>query len=593
MTSPYVSLLRTAWRYARQARGRFVLVYALFLAANLAFAIYPLLYGRFIDAVQRDSARAGEAVLWYGGAYLAVKLIEWGFHGPARILERRLAFDLSRNFLEERYHEALHLPVKWHQDHHSGSTINRIRKAYEALREFFDGGFMYIHALAKLVFSIAAMVWFSPLYGGIGAALGALTIAIIFIFDKPLIRTTEQVNEREHVVSATLFDSLSNILTVITLRLENSMQSGLMAKVAEILPPFRRNALINEWKWFVADMLVGVTYATITIGYVFQNWKPGEAFAVGGLVTLLGYVNQFTSVFHDIAWQYNTIVRLNTEVETAGSIRDAYAQEHRPDAPPSLPRNWQRITLANLTFSHRETYEAGHGPQSLHNIALTLTRGRRVALIGESGSGKSTLLALLRGLYAPQPGALVQVDGQAARLASVNESATLFPQEPEIFENTIRYNITLGLPVADTEVAAVCRVARFDDVVAELPKGLESSIQEKGVNLSGGQKQRLALARGILAARQSDVVLMDEPTSSVDPQTEAEIYRELFAAFQDKVLVSAMHRLHLLPHFDEVIVLRQGQVVARGTFRELLDTNAGFQAMWRSLDASEEVAARG
>jgi ABC-type multidrug transport system fused ATPase/permease subunit len=586
MTSPYVSLLRTAWRCAREARGRFVAIYALFILANLAFAIYPLLYGWFIDAIQRDGARAGEAALWYGGAYVAVKLIEWGFHGPARILERKLAFDLSRNFLEERYHQALHLPVKWHQDHHSGSTINRIRKAYEALRQFFDGGFMYIHALAKLVFSIGAMIWFSPLYGGIGAVLGAFTVAVIFVFDKPLIRTMEQVNEREHTVSATLFDSLSNILTVITQRLENSMQTGLMAKVAEILPPFRRNALINEWKWFVADMLVGITYATITIGYVFQNWKPAEAFAVGGLVTLLGYVNQFTSVFHDIAWQYNTIVRLNTEVETAGSIRDAYALEHRPDEPPPLPASWRAIEIRGLNFTHRDTYEAGHAPQSLHDISLTLRRGARIALVGESGCGKSTLLALLRGLYQPRPGFTVRIDGRAAELASVDESTTLFPQEPEIFENTIAYNITLGLPFGQPDIDQVCRTAAFDDVVTELPKGFESNIQERGVNLSGGQKQRLALARGVLAARQSDIVPLDEPTSSVDPKTEAGIYWEMSDSFRDKVMVSAMHRLHLLRQFDEIYVLGQGRILDHGTCDELLGRCGAFQALWRSAETA-------
>ena len=163
----------------------------------------------------------------------------------------------------------------------------------------------------------------------------------------------------------------------------------------------------------------------------------------------------------------------------------------------------------------------------------------------------------------------------------MSETTTLFPQEPEIFENTIWYNVTLGLPFDEADVASVCETAHFAEVVKELPKGLESSIQEKGVNLSGGQKQRLALARGILAARQSEIVLLDEPTSSVDPKTEAEIYEKMFAAFADKAVVSALHRLHLLRHFDEVYVLRQGRVVARGTLEELLAGSEVFREMWR------------
>ena len=503
-TNPYISLLRTAWHYARAERRRYVLVYVMFVAANIAQSLTPILYGWLIDKIQKDPANVLGSTIWYGAGFLGLKLIEWAFHGPARIMERQLAFNLSRNFLQERYHQALRLPLKWHQDHHSGATINRIRKAYEALKTFFDGGFMYIHALTKFALSFGAMIYFSPRFGLIGALLGVLIIWVIFKFDKPLIATQEQVNDAEHIVSATLFDSLSNIRTVVTLRLERSMEKGLMAKVAMLLAPFSRNVRINEWKWFVADTLVTATYCIIAIGYVYDHWRPDEVFYVGGLVTLIGYVTQFTSVFHDVAWQYTQIVQYNTDVETASSITESWKAQHRPDAVEELPRDWRTIEISNLSFSHRQAYSESHAPQSLHGLNLRLERGKKVALIGESGCGKTTLLALLRGLYEPEPGFSLTVDGRPFTLATLNETVTLFPQEPEIFENTIAYNITLDLPVPENEVEQVCRWAHFTEVIAELPKGLASNIQEKGVNLSGGQKQRLALARGILAARDSD-----------------------------------------------------------------------------------------
>ena len=545
------------------------------------FALYPVLYGWFVDTIQRDQTHILRDTLRYAAAYLVVKTLEWAFHGPARLMERQMAFNLSRNFLEERYHQALHLPVKWHQDHHSGATINRIRKAYEALKAFFDGGFMYLHALSKLVFSVLAMLYFSPVFGSIGVLLGVATVALILAFDKPLILAQEEINEREHVLSATLFDSLSNIMTVITLRLEASMERGLMGKVRDLFAPFRRRAILNEWKWFSADMFVGVIYAVITVGYVYQHWSPGTTFFVGGLVTLLGYVNQFTSVFHDAAWQYTQIVTYNTDVQTAQSIADEFARHHRPDQPADIPADWREIRIENVSFSHRQSYSASHPAQSLHGVSLTLKRGQRIALIGESGCGKSTLLALLRGLYDPEPGWKITVDGSPGTFASIAESTTLFPQEPEIFENTIAYNITLGLPFEEADVAAVCDQAHFSETAAQLPKGLESNIQEKGVNLSGGQKQRLALARGVLAARLSDIVLLDEPTSSVDAKTEARIYESLFETFHDKAVVSVMHRLHLLSRFDRIYVLERGRVADEGTFGELLASSARFQEMWR------------
>jgi ATP-binding cassette, subfamily B, bacterial len=581
MPNPYISLLRTAWHYARHEQKKYILVYSLFILANIISSMNPILFGWFIGKIQQNTREVFYYALLYSIAYFGMKFVEWSIHGPSRIMERQLAFNLSRNFLIERYHQALHLPVKWHQDHHSGSTINRIRKAYEALKDFFDKGFMYIHAVAKLVFSVIAMLYFSPLFGGIGILLGIITIWVIMKFDKPFIKTLDEVNEREHVVSSTLFDSLSNIMTVITLRLEKSMESGLLNKVQLIARPFRKNAIINEWKWFVADMLVTLIYVVISAGYVYQNWESGQVFPVAGLVTLLGFVNQFTSVFHDVAWQYTEIVQFNTHVETARNIEAAYQEQHRPDQPTDLPDNWQTIEIKNLSFSHRNQYDSEHAPQSLHNLHLTIGRGKKIALIGESGSGKSTLLSLLRGLYNPEADMQLLVDGKPFALATINETVTLFPQEPEIFENTIAYNITLGLPFSNDEIMAVSESAHFTDVITQLPKGLESDIREKGVNLSGGQKQRLALARGILAACESEVVLLDEPTSSVDPKTEAMIYQKMFTAFKNKALISSMHRLHLLYQFDYIYVLKQGKIAAEGTFDYLREHSPVFQELWK------------
>ncbi|CAN5351724.1 hypothetical protein BH09BAC4_BH09BAC4_37500 [soil metagenome] len=110
----------------------------------------------------------------------------------------------------------------------------------------------------------------------------------------------------------------------------------------------------------------------------------------------------------------------------------------------------------------------------------------------------------------------------------------------------------------------VCHLARFDDVVKQLLNGLETDIQEKGVNLSGGRRQRLALARGFLAVRMSDIVRLDEPTSRVDPKTELAIYRELLREFADEATVSTLHRLHLLPFFEYIYIMRDGKIEDEG-----------------------------
>jgi ATP-binding cassette, subfamily B, bacterial len=448
MANPYISLLRTAWHYARREKKKYVLIYAMFTVSYLVISLNPLLFGWFLDKLQHNTHGVLRYSLLYVAGYIVIKFTQWCFHGPARIMERSLSFNLSRNFLQEKYHQVLHLPVKWQQDHHSGATINRIRKAYEALRGFFDNGFMYVYAIMKFIVSVGAMLYFIPFYGSIAIGLGLLNILIIRNFDRPFVKALNEVNEKEHIVSATLFDSLSNIMTVITLRLERSMETGLMNKVGAIFRPFRRSYVINEWKWFWAEMVIVCIYGLVAFGYVYKTWTPGTLFPIGGLAALLLYVNQFTSVFQDIAWQYTEIVQYNTYVQTADGISQAYAEQHRADRPDGLPDNWSAITLQKLNFSHRPTYDAGQYAQSLHDLHLTIRRGRRIALIGESGSGKTTVLSLLRGLYQPEPGLEIEVETSSGRpapphsdtrawLDRLNDAVTLFPQEPEIFENTI------------------------------------------------------------------------------------------------------------------------------------------------------------
>jgi ATP-binding cassette subfamily B protein len=254
-----------------------------------------------------------------------------------------------------------------------------------------------------------------------------------------------------------------------------------------------------------------------------------------------------------------------------------------------LPGGWNNIIIENLNFSHDKgvvkndstSLEKNPHTPGLTDIRLSMDKGKRIALIGESGSGKSTLLALLRGLYPPREGATVTVDGTAYKegLSLIADHVTLFPQDPEIFENTIEYNITLGLPYEPGELEGIMKLVHFEEVVRQLPKGLQSNIVEKGVNLSGGQKQRLALARGLFAARDSDILLLDEPTSSVDAKTELKIYEQLFESCADKVIISSLHRLHLLKYFHVIYVMEQGRIIASGNVGELLQRSETFREL--------------
>jgi ABC-type multidrug transport system fused ATPase/permease subunit len=252
-----------------------------------------------------------------------------------------------------------------------------------------------------------------------------------------------------------------------------------------------------------------------------------------------------------------------------------------------LLEHWRTIELAGLTFTH--PHSRAEGP-TLNDIHLRLRRGERLALVGESGSGKSTLMRVLAGLYLPQH-ISIRVDGtHAQELHDLHDIATLIPQDAEIFEDTLRQNLTMGEDCPPWALDAAIEAARLKDIIETLPDGIETFIVERGANFSGGQKQRIALARGLIAARDSSVLFLDEPTSNLDPVTEARVHERIFHLFRDACVVSSVHRPHLLSRFDEVVFMEHGRIIDVGTARELESRHPGFRVTLEKASAERDAS---
>ena len=578
-TNPYEQLLKVSWHYARGMRGRYVVIYLMFICVNLLASLMPIIFGYFINYLQEARGDLITATWIYGAAYLGIILATWVFQWPARLMERRMAFEISRRLLNETYERVVRLPLEWHRGHHSGDTINRTRKAYEALKSFFDNGFVYFQTLMRMLFSIIAIIWFSVLFGGVAGTVGVLIVLVVLAFDRPIIAVTQETNERENDLLASLTDNLSNIITVTTLRLGKQTARQIDGRVRAVWPPFQRNTKLNEQKWFTTGVLIGLMYSVIVIGYVYQNYVPGEVFLVGGLVTLIGYVNQFSNMFNALTGQYNTIIRLRADLAAVDPITEAYTALAHPTlaAGDSVHRAWDRLDIDNLHFA----YPARSGEErGLRDINLRFGRGQRIALIGPSGSGKTTLLYNLRGLYPPD-GFSLRFDGTPEESpAQLYAQTMLIPQTPEIFEETIRQNLTMGLSREPAALDRAIHLAALEDVIHAAEQGLDTWLSEGGVNLSGGQRQRLSIARGLLAAENSTLLLLDEPTSSLDPKTEVLVYTRIFDAYPDRTIVSTLHRLHLLRQFDYIYYLEHGRVVSEGTLDQLVHHSEPFRKMW-------------
>jgi ABC-type multidrug transport system fused ATPase/permease subunit len=574
------SLYRVLWRYADGIRLQVLGFMALLIMAQLVKLLIPYYTGEAINAMQAPGGPDLYTAAWDMAAIFVVCLIGWVFHAPGRALERFTAIRIRERFADTLYAKAVALPLAWHEQHHSGETIQRVEKAGNALFNFSQHQFIYLQNAVSLLGPIVAIFVLS-VPTGVAAIAGYAVIGLVLVrFDVVMVRLNRAQNRAERRYSAALVDCLGNISTVLTLRLEKATRRLLGEKLAGVFAPLRSGILLNETKWCVIDILNNGLRCGLAALYVWLAWRSGNGVLLGSAVMVYQYAQQSGGVVGNMAGNYQDLVGYQTDVCDADPLIAAVADDA---VPAVVPEGWQALAIGGLNFSY--IGPRGASP-ALHDVAFAVERGSRTAIVGESGSGKSTLLRVLTGLYLAQE-IRVDVDGRGhPGLGHLGSIATLVPQDPEIFAGTVGHNITLGLDYTLDEVRRACDLACFTRVVDRLPAGFATDIAERGLNVSGGQKQRLALARGVLAAQGSSLIMLDEPTSSLDPETEALVYDNLLGAFPDAAVISSVHRLHLLSRFDRVILMAEGRVVAIGSSAELLAREPRFQALWERYAAS-------
>ncbi|MEL6536889.1 MAG: ABC transporter transmembrane domain-containing protein [Bacteroidota bacterium] len=328
MKNSYLYLLSTAWKHATTKKKLFVAVYVFFIFSNVVVSLRPIVYGWFIGELQGTEEGVVSFAWTYVAIYIGIYILEWMFNGPARLAENKMAFHIGKNFTSSLYDKLLHLPVDWHKTHHTGATVNRIRKAETAIKSFFKGASWHLRMIIQLVTAVAAMIYFSPWFALVAIALGVVSMFAVGRFDGPYVRSLDEVNEGEHKVSAALTDSLTNIITVTTLRLENKFSQRLLKVIDNVFKPFWRGVWYNEGKWFTAGFLVNVIYCIMVMGFVYTHHVPGQPFDIGGLVTLLGFVFQFTGVFVDVGALYTQIMKDRTDVKAVEGIEALYQEYH-------------------------------------------------------------------------------------------------------------------------------------------------------------------------------------------------------------------------------------------------------------------------
>ena len=576
-------LFKKLWQYADGMRKWIVLYVAMFVISNIIILLPPLIFGEFIRAIQIDGI--GEQnlnyLLWLLFLLVATELVFWVFHGPARIIENIISFKTEVNYRRYLMKGVLGLGLSWHNEHDSGDTIDKVNKACEGLGSFSHNVFQIVQIFVRLIGTSLILMWFSPTIGIAVFIFVLISFVVIFQFDRYLIPQYRRLNEYSNRAIAGVFDALSNITSVKILHIEKPILEGVLSRFNASYPLYKSNIKLNEAKWFTGAIFFQVIAIVPIAFYVVTGVSNGKAVDAGTISTLYLYLSNLIYVYFTFTYLYNDLAIFKNRVLNAKPIEDALESKNVIKRNPAP--EWNKLRINDLEFAYDNTKDTPH----LSGVNISIPKGSRIAVIGESGSGKTTFLKVIHGLY-PEASGFISFDDKesaATSFADLDLKTMLVPQEPEIFSSSIRENITLGINYSEKEVLHAVRIANFSGVVAGLPKGLESVINEKGVNLSGGQKQRLALSRALLFAKDKEVILLDESTSSVDSENEMEIYTNVWHAFKGKTVIASIHKMNLLKLFDTIFIFEKGKIADYGSFDELLNKNSSFRQSWEQFVA--------
>ena len=583
-TVSVATLYRRMWLYAEGARGLLLLSSAMLVGSQLVKLLVPWFTAQAINTLQLGGPAASAACLPWIGGIVGVYLLCWALHGPGRVIERTVSLRVRRALTDSLYARLSEAPLAWHATQHPAELAHRMSQATQALTNFTQSQFIYLQNAVNLAGPLLALWFLSNLVGAATLlGIGAVTLTIVS-FDRALMRLARDENRAEREYTGSLLDSLSNITTVLALRLQPTTRRLLARRLDRVVEPVQRSIRVNEWKWCAVDLLgVFICWGVVAL-FAWRTHGDG-AVLLGGVFMVYQYAQQAGGVIGSLAANLQNFARMRTDFASAGPIWDAPQQDRSPSTLSTdrgSAASWRHIDLCSLSYRHpgpvgRRVDDGQHA--GLHDLSLRLNAGERVALVGPSGCGKSTLLRVLAGLCAPSSGH-VEFDGVALfGQRDLRRCATLIPQEAQMFGGTLRENIGFDLGYADAAILQAARVASLDAFIGDLPLGLESPVTQGGSNLSGGQRQRVSLARGVLAAAGSTLLLLDEPTSALDPITEATVYDRILEAFPGICVVASVHRLSLLDRFDRVVLVIGGQVIDSGTTAELAERQQTFRKM--------------
>jgi ATP-binding cassette, subfamily B (MDR/TAP), member 6 len=563
-------------------QSRVIFCFFLLFLGRVINVFVPLYHKKIVDSLSIPHDFRWDWIL----VYVAMKFLQGGGTGSMGLLNNLRSFlwiriqQYTTRTIEVELFRHLHsLSLRWHLGRKTGEVLRVMDRGTDSINNLLN--YILFSIAPTIIDIIVAIVFFVTAFNWIFGLIVFITM-VLYIFLTIAItewRTKFQrrMNLADNETRAKSVDSLLNFETVKyygaeNYEVESYHQAILKYQKEEFSSIFTLNILNTVQNIIICS---GLLAGSLLCAWLVVNGEGMDKMTVGDYTLFALYIVQLYGPLNWFGTYYRQIQKNFVDME---NMFDLMKEEQEViDAPgaPELSVVRGGIDFSNVSF--------GYSPEKiiLKNVTFNIAPGKTVALVGQSGAGKSTIMRLLFRFYDVNSGAIM-IDGQNIKTVtqeSLRKAIGVVPQDTVLFNNTIKYNIKYGkLSSDDHDVMAAARNADIHDKILAFPQQYDTQVGERGLRLSGGEKQRVAIARTILKGPQ--IVLLDEATSALDTQTERNIQSALSRVCANKTTLIIAHRLSTIIHADEILVLKEGEIVERGRHEQLLEESGLYADMW-------------
>ncbi len=484
---------------------------------------------------------------------------------------QRFVFDLRCAIYSRLQSQSL----AYHTNRRTGDLISRTMSDVDVLQE------VAFQSVDSIIGNTLSFLVVAGILIKLNWKLGLLTlmpIGVVFFLTRyfnTLVRSLyRQTRDRLGDVNARLQENLSGI-TLIKAFAREKYELGRFSTAADLYKQANYRSIRARNTFFPAVRFVGFFSNVLSVGFGAYLVMKGQ-FTVGGLVAYRGYWWQLFAPINQLAAINELMQRARAAGNRVFELMDAdQTVTDLPNAPSLIIKPGKAdVVFENVTFGYGAT-------RTLDAVSFKAAAGQMVALVGPSGAGKTTVLNLVPRFWDVQQGAVLVsgTDVRSVSQESLRSHMAIVLQDTFLFDGTVRANLLYGRPDAtQEEIEKAARAANAHDFILELPQGYNTEIGERGVKLSGGQKQRLSITRAFLT--NPDILILDEPTSSVEPESESIITQALERLMEGRTTFVTSHRFSLVRRADQILVFEAGKIVERGTHESLMAAHGLYASMY-------------